>query len=268
MLDRLGQAALLATHIAQVLVHHGRRSDRQGVRPEPLRIAPDSDLLPGEGRQDRHDERGDTGHGERDGSAVLAALPHAPARQDPATRQHHPGEAREIAVTVGADLGAVLKDAGHRQERDHIAEPDGAQGRPTTPQEDCQRGDGGDEESTDEVRRAQRHRRGLQRVKRREPERDHHLPRIEGEPVEADGEAIEDPEAGHRQKARPAASGDERDGDDRSARQDERDLLGPSPSRPRTPPTCRVTPETAERIYVQHDEDDGERHRDGFGEEG
>src|SRR5437899_12684009 len=148
-----------------------------------------------------------------------------------------------MAGAVSAELRSVLEHAGHWQERHRVHEPDGAHGGSATAQAYRQPRDHRNQQPADDIRRAQRENRGPQFVKRRETERDHRFPDIEGEPIEADPEAIEDPDLGNRKEVRGAAGGDDRDRYHERAPEHERDLLGPSPACRGPPPTSRLTPE-------------------------
>src|SRR5205809_53021 len=59
MLDRLGRPALTIEQLSEVAVSDGRVGvEREGVGPEPPRVVPDLDLVPGEDSQRDDDARG------------------------------------------------------------------------------------------------------------------------------------------------------------------------------------------------------------------
>src|SRR5438128_2092954 len=62
MVDRLGRPALTIEQLSEVAVSDGRVGvDREGVGPEPPRVVPDLDLVPGEDSQRDDDTRGHAG---------------------------------------------------------------------------------------------------------------------------------------------------------------------------------------------------------------
>src|SRR5438093_1494264 len=123
MVDRLGQPALTIEQLSEVGVSDGRVGvDRKGVGPQPPRVVPDLDLVPGEDSQRDDDTRGNAGNPPRR-RCPRRARGEAPAGRQAGADQDRPSGGGEIGVSIGRNLRAVLSDAEHRQEDDHVRQP-------------------------------------------------------------------------------------------------------------------------------------------------
>src|SRR5947199_1703913 len=121
--DRLGQPALTIEQLSEVGVSDGRVGvDRKGVGPQPPRVVPDLDLVPGEDSQRDDDTRGNAGNPPRR-RCPRRARGEAPAGRQAGADQDRPSGGGEIGVSIGRNPRAVLCDAEHRQEDDHVRQP-------------------------------------------------------------------------------------------------------------------------------------------------
>jgi hypothetical protein len=155
---------------------------REDPAPERLRIPPVSRLPPGQ-RAER----------EQPGARQHECGP-SPAREERDERGR--GERCErgrgmVGVAVGRDLGPVLSDAQHREERDDVREPRDRDARPPPPHRDRTDRDAEHPHEAPDEPPLEGHDHEWHDVERREPRRYHGLGRIERETVGRDGDLAE-----------------------------------------------------------------------------
>ena len=267
MVDRLGQPALTIEQLSEVGVSDGRVGvDRKGVGPQPPRVVPDLDLVPGEDSQRDDDTRGNAGNPPRR-RCPRRARGEAPAGQQAGADQDRPSGGGEIGVSIGRNLRAVLSDAEHRQEDDHVRQPRRRQAGASTAECQSDRRDGKHPAVTHDERRRRGIHRLRQHVERREVKGHDRLPEVEAQSVRRDLEPVQRAQVSHGDHAAVRElrhEGDRRRG---SGQQDEWDLLHVDPPCGRPRPS-EGPAEASERIDLQDQQHDGKAHRHRFREEG
>src|SRR5947209_12535965 len=110
MVDRRGQLALTTEFTAEVVLSAGGVGvNGNGMGPQPLRVMPDLDLVPGEDSQRDNDPRGNTGKPPRRRCPCRRARGAAPAGQQAGTGQDRPSEGGEIGISNVRKLVDALR---------------------------------------------------------------------------------------------------------------------------------------------------------------
>ena len=168
--------------------------------------------------------------------------------------ERRPRQAGEVGVAVGRDLRAGLHEPEHRRDDDGIAGPGHRRPRPAAPGEQRRGRDRRHGEEGEDVAGRGRVEPALEQVGRVEPPRHQRLPEVEAESVRGLRRALDRPvlrECPHRRHLRLREEGQRR----RAEREHRVGRLLEQPGRP------------PERIHVEQEEDDRQRHAPGLREE-